>query len=96
VFLQARHARQVARRPAGREVLDRALLIGQKQQHVHARDLRRRRRAGLWPRRGRRRGGGAPAEQDPGSDDGRRLQQVAAGDPLPVDLAITHVRAVTS
>ena len=63
-------------RPAAREVLDRALLVGQEDEHVHA----------AQPAAGGARpvpaadGGGSPAEQDAGRGDGRGLQQLAAGD----------------
>lgn len=95
VFLQPRHPRQVARRPAGWEVLNRALLVGQEQQHVHARDLPGRRGAARFRAgRGRSRGGGASAEQDAGGGDSGRLQQVAAGDAVPVVLAVARRDAV--
>ena len=61
-----------------REVLDRALLVGEEHEHVHARDLarpRHPRRRSPRPRRAR------PPEQKAGRGSGRGLQQVAASDP---------------
>jgi hypothetical protein len=39
VALQAAEARHVALGPTGREVLDRALLVGKEDKHVHTGDL---------------------------------------------------------
>lgn len=87
VPLQARQPGHVALRPAGREVLDRALLVGQEEQHVHARDATRRRRpppSRPFARGGRRGRRGLPAEQDPGCRGRGTLQQLSARDPVPL------------
>jgi hypothetical protein len=77
MLLQTVQAGQVALGPSRREVLDGALLIGQEDEHVHARHL-----ASGGGVLGQRLGAGsgcARPHQDPGTR-GRRLQQVSARD----------------
>ncbi len=76
VALQLGEPRHVAPRPPRREVLNRPLLIGDEEDHVHARRLGR----GLTPAGPLRRPGARAADQEAGRRRGGALEQVAAGD----------------
>jgi len=73
MLLQPSHPGHVALRPAGWEVLDRALLIGEEKEYVHTRHLADWGCAtGLWACGSC--SGSTSAEQDSGGDSGSCLQ----------------------